>query len=178
MTKTLTAVALTAMALSLSGCGSSNDDAQAAQSISASIMKSQKKSSDSTSQFFTMKKKDADCIGKGLVDKIGTDQLQKYGLLTKNNKSKDQVTGVKMSTADAKKATDTLFGCTDVEGMMQTAMDKSGSIPKAMKACVNKTLNEKNLRGMFTAIFQGNQDAAKQQLVQPMMKCAVGAQGQ
>ena len=75
-------------------------------------------------------------------------------------------------------ATDVLFGCTDVEGMMQNAMDKSGSVPKAMKACVTKTLNEKNLRGMFTSIFQGDEKAAQQKLVQPMMKCATGAQGQ
>jgi len=177
MTKTLAAAVLTVLALSVSACGSSNDNAQAAKSISDSIMKSQK-SSQSTSQFFTMKRKDADCIGKGLVDKIGTDQLQKYGLLTKDNKTKKSVSAVKMSSADAKKATTTLFGCTDVEGMMQSAMNKSGNIPKAMKPCITKTLNEKNLRGMFDAIFQGDQAAAKQKLVQPMMKCAVGAQGQ
>jgi hypothetical protein len=177
MTKILTAAVLTVLALAVSACGS-NDDAQAAQSISDSIMKSQKSSSGSTSQFFTMKRKDADCIGKGLVDKIGTDQLQKYGLLTKSNKTKKDVSAVKMSAADAKKATSTLFGCTDVEGMMQNAMDKSGSVPKAMKACVTKTLNEKNLRGMFTSIFQGQEEAAQKKLVQPMMKCAMGAQGQ
>jgi len=177
MTKTLTATVLTVLALSLSGCGS-NDDDQAAKAISDSIMKSQKSSSDSASQFFSMKRKDADCIGKGLVDKIGTDQLKEYGLLTKDNKTKDDVTKVKMSAGDAKQATDVLFGCTDVEGMMQNAMDKSGSVPKAMKACVTKTLNEKNLRGMFTSIFQGQEEAAQKKLVQPMMKCAMGAQGQ
>jgi hypothetical protein len=178
MTKTLTAAVLTVLALVLSACGSNGDDQAAAQSISDSIMKAQKSSSDSASQFFSMKRKDADCIGKGLVDKIGTDQLKKYGLLTKDNKTKGDVTQVKMSAGDAKQATDVLFGCTDVEGMMQTAMDKSGSVPKAMKACVTKTLNEKNLRGMFTSIFQGQQQAAQKKLVTPMMKCATGAQGQ
>jgi hypothetical protein len=75
MKKTLAAGLLAALTFLLAGCGSGGDDV-AAQSISDSIMKEQKKSGSTTSQFFTMKQKDADCIGKGLVDKIGTDQLQ------------------------------------------------------------------------------------------------------
>ncbi len=175
-TRTRTAGAFIVLALTLSGCGGNNDDT-AATNISASIMKSQKKAS-GTSSFFSMKKKDADCIGKGLVDKIGTDQLQKYKLLDKDLKTKDSVTDVKMSAGDAKKATTVLFGCTDVVKMMQGAMDKSGSVPKQMKPCVDKALNDKSLRGMFTQIFQGDQEAAKKQLVEPMMKCAIGSQGQ
>jgi Flp pilus assembly protein TadD len=175
MKKTLAAGLLAAMALLLTGCGG-NDDAQAAQSISDSIMKEQK-SSGQSSQLFSMDKKDADCIGKGLVDKIGADQLQKYGVLTKDNKTKDQVTNVKMSAGDAKSATDVLFKCTDVQGMMQKALDQSGNVPAAMKACVNKVLTEDNLHTMFEKIFAGQQDEAQKALVQPMMKCATGSQG-
>jgi hypothetical protein len=174
MKKALAAVLLAVLALALSGCGN-NDDDQAAKSISDSIM-SQQKSGGSSSQFFSMKRKDADCIGKGLVDKIGTDKLQKYGLLTKDNKTKGDVTNVKMSEGDAKSATDVLFGCTDVEGMMQTAMDKSGNVPAAMKPCVDKVLNDDNLRTMFSKVFQGQQDEAQKALIQPMMKCASGSQ--
>ena len=174
MTKTLAAALLAVLALTLSGCGNSGDD-QAAKSISDSIMAQQK--SGSGSQFFSMKRKDADCIGKGLVDKIGTDKLQKYGLLTKDNKTKDSVTNVKMSGGDAKSTTDVLFSCTDVESMMQTAMDKSGNVPAAMKTCVDKVLNEGNLRTMFTKVFQGQQDEAQKALISPMMKCASGSQG-
>ena len=175
MKKTLAAALLAVMALLLAGCGG-NNDAQAAKAISDSIMKEQK-SSGQSSQFFSMDKKDADCIGKGLVDKIGTDQLQKYGVLTKDNKTKKDVTGVKMSAGDAKSATDVLFKCTDVEGMMQKALDQSGTIPAAMKDCVHKVLNEDNLRAMFEKIFAGQQDEAQKALVQPMMKCASGNQG-
>jgi hypothetical protein len=176
MTKTLAAGLLAVMALLLTGCGGNNDDAQAANAISDSIMKEQK-SSGQSSQFFSMDKKDADCIGKGLVDKIGTDQLQKYGVLTKDNKTKSDVTNVKMSEGDAKSATDVLFKCTDVQGMMQKALDQSGNVPAAMKDCVHKVLNDDNLRAMFEKIFAGQQDEAQKALVQPMMKCATGNQG-
>ena len=176
MRKVWTATVLTALALCLSACGNSGDD-EAAQNISDSIMKAQKSSSGS-SQFFAVKRKGADCVGKGFVDKIGTDQLQDYGLLNKDNKVKGNVTGLKMSAGDAKSATDVLFGCTDVETMIKKAMADSGTVPKAMQSCVDKALTEDNLRSMFNQLFQGDSKAANKALVQPMTKCALGSQGQ
>jgi hypothetical protein len=162
MKKTLTAAVLTALAFTLSACGG-NDDAEASKAISDSIMKSQNSQDSSASQFLSMKRKDADCIGDGLVDKIGTEKLQKYGLLTKDNKTDKGVGDVKMSASDSESATGVLFDCTDVEGMMQTAITKSGT--------------EKNLRPMFTKIFQGKQEEAQKDLTTPMMKCATGSAG-
>ena len=85
---------------------------------------------------------------------------------------------LKMSAGDAKSATDVLFGCTDVETMIKKAMADSGTVPKAMKSCVDKALTEDNLRSMFNQLFQGDSKAANKALVQPMTKCALGSQGQ
>jgi len=170
--KTSLAVATaTLLALTLASCGS-NDDAEASQAISASIMRSQSSSGDSGSQLLSLKKKEADCIGSGLVDKIGTDQLKQYKLLTKDNKAGQDVTQVKMSKGDAESATDVLFGCTDVPAMMKKAMNSSGQVPAQMRACVDKTLNEQALRSMFTNVFQGNEEQARKDLITPMMRCA------
>ena len=106
------------------------------------------------------------------MDKIGTDQLREYKLLTKDNKAGKDVTTVKMSAGDAKATTDVLFGCTDVPGMMKKAMNSSGQVPAQMQDCVNKALSDEALRGMFTHVFQGNEEQAKKDLIQPMMKCA------
>lgn len=171
MKTSLAAATATLLALTLGSCGS-NDDAEASQAISASIMKSQSSSGDSASQLLSLKKKEADCIGSGLVDKIGTDQLKQYKLLTKDNKAGQNVTQVKMSKGDAESATDVLFGCTDVPAMMKKAMNSSGQVPAQMRGCVDKTLNEQALRGMFTNVFQGNEEQARKDLITPMMKCA------
>ena len=104
---------------------------KASKSISASIMKGQKAATGST-QLFSMSQKDADCIGNGLVDKIGVEQLQTYKLLDKNLKTNDSVTNAKMSAKDAGSASDVLFGCTDVQGMMKQAITKSGNLPPAV----------------------------------------------
>jgi hypothetical protein len=175
-----TTAVLVALVLSLgsllSACGNSDDD-EAAQNISDFLVKAQK-SPDLVSRFFAVKRKEADCIGKGLVDKIGTDQLQDYGLLDKDNKVKGSVTDLKMAEGDAKAATGVLFGCTDVVAMMKKATVASGMVPKNLRPCVNKTITKDNLRGLFVHVFEGDQDAARKDLVQPMTKCALGSQGQ
>jgi hypothetical protein len=177
MKKTLAAAGALGVALTLSSCGGGDDDAAAAKALSDSIMKSQKAGNDSASSLLSLKRKEADCIADGLVDKIGTDRLQKYKLLTEDNKASKDVTDVKMSKADAESATNVLFGCTDVPGMMNKAITSSGQVPKAMQACVRRALNDEALRGMFTQVFAGDQAAAKQKLVEPMMKCAAPAGG-
>jgi hypothetical protein len=162
------------LAVLAGGCGGDSSDQEASKAISDQIM-AQQKSDAQTSQFFTMDRKDANCIGDGLVDKIGTDQLRQYGVLTKQNKANKDVTGVKMSTKDAKAATDVLFVCTDVESMMQKAMANSGQVPDTMKACMNKVLTEGNLRTMFQKVFEGSPEEAQQALITPLMKCTTGS---
>ena len=194
MIKTLTAAVLVVLLFALGACGGSGDsdsdssapkssasatpdgdEATAAKSISDSLMAAQK-SGDSTSQLLSMKREDADCIGEGMVDKVGTDQLQKYGMLTKDMKAGTNLSSLKMSKADAASTTDVVFGCTDVEAMMKNAMGKSGTIPKQMRGCVDKVLTEENLRPMFGKIFEGKQAAAQKELTAPLIACAKKAQ--
>ncbi len=188
MKKTLTASVLGTLLLSLTACGGSGgsgstadssrstQDVKASKSISASIMKSQKAATGS-SQLFSMSQKDADCIGNGLVDKIGVKQLQTYKLLDKDLKTSGSVTNAKMSAKDAGSASGVLFGCTDVQGMMKQAITKSGNLPPAVKPCIDKTFTESNLKSAFTELFQGHQAAIQKQLAAPLMKCAMQATG-
>ena len=168
MKKTLAAVFAVALALTTAGCGN-NDDETAAKSISASIMKEQKSGS---TQVMQVKQEDADCIGNGLVDKIGTDQLQEYKLLDKDLKMNENITNVKMEKGDAESAADTFFDCTDVMGMMHRAMSQGGSVPKEVQDCMDKALTKDAVHDMFVAMFSGKQDQATQGLQQSLMKCA------
>jgi len=175
MKKTLAALVTAVLALSLSSCGS-NDDAKASKAISDQVMASQKSSSGS-SQLLKLKQKEADCVGDGLVDKIGTDQLQEYKILTKELKPNKDVTGVTMSKDDAKAATDVFFDCTDVPAMMQDALNSAGQVPDEMKDCVNKQLNEENLRQLFEQVFNGKAEQAQQDLIKKVSTCATGSAG-
>jgi hypothetical protein len=171
----LAAAVLAGVALSSAGCagsgGGDDEDAKAARQISNAIV-TQQKSAQGPAALLAIKRKDADCVGKGLVDKIGTDKLKKYGVLTEGGKAKKDVTSVKMSAADAASATDVLFGCVDVEARVEKAMAKSGTIAPQLRSCVNRVLTEKTLRSVFGDVFQGRQDAP-QRLVGPLTQCAV-----
>ncbi len=160
---------------SAAGSGSlTPQESKAAASIAKSIMNSQQ-TAGSASQFFSMDQQAADCIGTGLVDKIGTDKLQAYKLLDKDLTSRSSVTDTKMAAGDARAATGVLFGCTDVQGMMKKAITKSGNVTAEMRTCVDEALTEPTLRTMFTQIFRGKPEAAQAALVAPMMKCATAA---
>jgi hypothetical protein len=179
MRKARTAAVLTALVLGLASllvaCGG-NDDAKAQQNISDFLVTANK-SPQLSSPFFAIKRKDADCISKGLVHKVGTDQLKKYGLLDKNLEVQN-ITHLKMSKSDAETTTRVAFGCTDVVAKERKAVAASGQVPKAMRPCLSRVLTESSLRRLFVQVFQGDQQAAQRELVRPMLKCALGSKGQ
>ena len=112
---------------------------------------------------------DADCIGEGFVDEIGTEQLQEYGFLTEDLKAAEDFTNVEMSKEDAGSAADTLIECADVQQMMSEAM---GEVDAKTRECFEEVLTEEALRSLFTKMFSGQQEEAGQELIQPMMECA------
>lgn len=171
--KKLTALFFVGLMLSVSACGGNGDDDKASTAISDSIMKSQKSGGD----ILAVKRDDADCIGKGLVNSIGVDQLKKYGVLTKDAKTAKSISAVKMSKDDAKSATDTLFSCTDVMAMIDKTMEQQGAMNPAMKKCIDKVLTEDAVHSMFESMFVGKTDEASKALVGPLTKCATAPLG-
>ena len=173
----LAAAVLTAVTFSASACGgddSAEVDAAASKAIANSIVK--QRSEGGPGALLSMQRAQAACIGNGLVDKIGVDGLRKSGLLTEDNKVKGSIIGATLSASDARTATDVLFGCADVEAMVEKALARDGNISPTMRPCVNKVVDDKSLRSMFTDYFQGDKNAP-QKLVRPMMRCIGGNAG-
>jgi hypothetical protein len=162
------AAAAVALLLAVTACGGGDEDAEAAKAISDSIV-AEGKGQGGADQIFAMKRKDADCIGEGFVDKIGVEKLQEYGFLTEDLKTADELTEVTMSTEDAGAASDTLFSCVDVQEMMTGAM---GDVDAKTRKCLEGVMTEDALRELFTKMFSGKREEAGQELVEPMMECA------
>jgi hypothetical protein len=176
--KKLAAVLAIALCLSVSACGpsgSSDDEAKAADSISDAIVA--ESASGNTGSLTDMDRKDADCVGEKMVDRIGLDQLREYGLLDKANKVQKDVDQVEMSTDDAEAMTDTFFDCTDVMGLLHKSMKAAGGDNPEMQACLEKALTEDSVRSMLTSTFTGDTDKAGKALQEPLMKCVTDAQG-
>lgn len=163
------AVLLGTLLLALTACSGGDDDAKAAQAISDAIMESQEGQQGAGAQMFTLPREDADCIGAGFVDEIGTERLQEYGFLTEDLESASNFTDVEMSQEDAASAADTLLACADVQQMMGTAM---ADFDAETRACFEEVLTDEALRSLFTKMFSGRQDEAAQELTAPMMECA------
>lgn len=167
--RTSIAAVLTVLAMSLTACGGGDED-KASKSISDGIMKAQK--SGGASEVVTVKRKDADCIGDGLVDKLGVDKLKKYKVLDKDLKAENDITRTKMSSGDAKKATDVFFGCTDMKALVKKAINSTGKLSPTIQSCIDKSLTDSNLRAFLTATLEGKGDDATKALTTPLQKCA------
>jgi hypothetical protein len=188
MRKSAAAVAVAVLTLGTAGCAGNHHDAhaaaaakahaeqsKAAASLSDKIISSQR--SGSSSQLFSLTRKQADCIGTGFVHEIGTGRLQRYGVLDKSLKAKEGVDNVTMSPSDARSASGVFFDCADVTAMVRKIVASSGQIPQQLQACVDKALDDSTLRPVFTKVFEGRQQDAQKALVEPIMTCAPGSSG-
>ena len=177
MTKTFGAAVAAVLALTLGGCGSSSeDDTTASRAISDSLIEAQETNS-SRMQLFTVKREEADCVGEGLVDEIGTAQLQDYGMLDDELEARSAITQVKMNAADAGSATDVVFDCVDVPAMVKGALSKNDGLPARTRTCIAEAMTETTLRPVFRQTFQGNQEKATTALTEPLSECALGERG-
>jgi hypothetical protein len=155
-----------ALSLSLSACGA-GDEAQAAEAISASMLE------DSDDEL-SVDEEQADCVGEGLVDEIGIDQLQDYGMLTDDLEVNESVGEVTMEEADADSAAEVIIGCVDAQTMLTEQMGADGSMTEEQQECMSEALDDEALTEMFSLLFQGKEDEATDLLLGPAMSCLLG----
>lgn len=155
--RTIGAVAV--LALTLGACGS--DDAAASEAISKSIMES----NDDT---FEVTQDQADCVGEGMVDEIGTDQLVEYGIITEDNEASDGLDAVKMSEDDANSAADVMQECADIKDVFTQAM---GELPEEAQTCIDEKLTDDVLHDFLVSIFMDDQEKGTQDLTGALAEC-------
>jgi hypothetical protein len=148
------------LALALTSCG--NDDEAASKAIAAGIM-------DSNDQTFKVTQEQADCLGDGMVDEIGTDQLVEYGLITEDMKESEGIDSVKMSDADAQSAADVMQECADIKQIFTEAMGTG--MPEEAAACVDEKLTDEVLNDFLVAVFKDDQEAGTQGLMTALQEC-------
>lgn len=152
--------AVCVLALALAACGGSDDEA-ASKAIADSIMDS----SDST---FKVTQDQADCVGDGMVEDIGTDQLVEYGIITEDNKASDGLESVKMSEDDAQSAADLMQDCADIKEIFTGAM---GDLPEEAQTCIDEKLTDDVLNEFLVSVFMDDQDAGTEGLMGALNEC-------
>ena len=156
--RTLGAVGVLALALTACGGG---DDAQASESISQAIR-------DSESQDMALTQQQADCIGDGFVEEIGTDQLVEYGIITEDLKASGGIEDVEMSEGDAGSAADVMAECADIKALFTGAMSE---LPEEAQTCVDENLTDEVLHDFLVSIFMNDQQGGQQELMGALQEC-------
>jgi hypothetical protein len=151
--------AFAALALALTACG--NDEEAASTAISDSIM-------ESSDQTFKVTRQEADCVGEGMVDRIGVDKLTDYGLLTEDLEANDGIDEVEMSEGDAGSAADVMGKCADIKELFTSAV---GELPEEARTCVDENLTDEVLRDFLTSIFMNDQAGGQQELMGALQEC-------
>lgn len=147
------------LALSLTACG--QDEEAASKAISDSIMKS-------NDETFEVTRDEADCVGDGMVDKIGVEKLTDYGIITEDLKADGGIESVEMSEGDAGSAADVMSGCADIKELFTSAM---GDLPEEAKQCVEEKLSDEVLHDFLVSIFMNEQEQGQQELVGALGEC-------
>lgn len=154
----LAAASITACGSSSNGGSANNPGADAAKAaIAADIM------SNNPSSGLSLSSSQANCIASGVVDGIGTQKLQSYGLLTSDNKVTDtNLTDAKLSTADATTTVNIMFGCASdtLQAALKSTIDgETGSLSTTQQACVDGMVTVDSLKPILIAQLSGQPDS-------------------
>jgi hypothetical protein len=169
MKRTALAAAL-ASALVLGGCGGSDEEDRARESISAYLVEQQ-----AEGQMVRLDEEGADCIAGAMVDDIGVDQLQAYGLIDEEGEVVEDARTTEMERGDAEVMVDAVFDCTDVMATMreELATAMGGQTPE-VRECLEDALTEDLVRESLVENFSGNEQAAQERLMGPLAACMGG----
>ncbi len=154
-----------ALLLALGACGS-GDDGKAADAISESLTAE-------NDEVLKVTDEQADCVGEGFVDEIGTDKLTEYGILTEDLEASDEALDTKMEQADAEAAAGVLVDCTDAAELFSDAMFQGEDIPAEAQACIDEALTDDVVEDFFTATFAQDEALATEAMT-PLQECMAG----
>lgn len=167
MVRILGAVLCAFFLLGTGACGSDDDD-KASKSLSKSLQR------DDGAGDLKLSREQADCVAGKMVDKVGVEDLQEYGILAEDLTTKDDIGEVKMSADDAEGAADSMTECVDAVALVVDSLGDAAG--KEAGECLRDKLAEDEIHAFFEALFRGDQDRATQQLMQPMMSCVSDSQ--
>jgi len=167
MLRTILRASGVVLVLALGACGTGgDDDGKAADAISSSL------TADSD-QALQVTDEQADCVGEGFVDDIGTDKLTDYGILTEDLEASDKALDTKMDKADAEAAAAVLVGCTDAQKLFSDAISQGQEIPAEAQACLDEALTDEVVTDFFAATFAQDTALAAEAMT-PLQECMAG----
>jgi hypothetical protein len=162
--KKMTVIVLATLSLLLTGCGNNEDEAK--ENIKASILEEDQIAGTEVTD------DDATCLSDGIVDEIGTDKLQEYGLLNDDLEVEEEVGETTMDEGDADSMADVFVECVEAEAMLEEQFSAmAGSLNEEQQECMKEVLDEEKVKEILSATFQGDTAGMQQSLQEDFMTC-------
>lgn len=173
MRKTVAAVFAALLVLvALSACGQ-NDEETARANIKEGVLED-----DDVSGGTPLTEEQAECFADGLVDEVGVDTLQDYGLLDDDLALVDDANPTNMSAEDARATAGVLTGCVDMVKLLREQIDDQSEVDLTDEQadCIAEAIDQDAIRDALAATFQGKDDdeSALTDSMGPLMECFTG----
>lgn len=156
-----------ALVVSTAGCGSTSHQDAAAQTATSSLKAELLHQSSASASAFTFTDAQAQCAASRVVNAIGTSGLQRYGLLSTENKATTKtLDDTTLSRADASTVVTAIIECLGAGTFtrdLTTAVSKSitGTQTASQRACLESKLTVDALKPMLIDTLSGNQVRAQ-----------------
>lgn len=169
-----TAAVLCAAMLALTACGNGEDD-EAKENIKASVLDQESQVAGGTE----LTEEQAECFADGLVDEIGTEKLQEYGLLNEDNEIAENANPTDMEEGDAEAMADTIVDCVDMKQMIEDQVNTSAQtdLTEKQAECLSDAIDEDAIKAGLAASFQGETTNPMEEMQGEMMACVMGGTG-
>ena len=165
-----TAAVLCAALMTLSACGSGDDD-KARENIKTAVLEDETDLTGGTKPT----EEQADCIADGMVDDVGVETLQEYDLLDEDLKINEEADPTDMEEGDADALAGVFVDCIDVEEMFATQFSSGEEeLPAEQQECITDAIDEEAMKDGLSASFQGEEDEAFTAMQEEMMACVMG----
>lgn len=168
-----TVAVLCAALMTLSACGNGDDD-KAKENIKSAVLDDETGLTGGTKPT----EKQADCIADGMVDDVGVETLQDYGLLDKDLKINEDADPKDMKEEDADALAGVFVGCIDIESMFADQFATGDQkLPQEQQDCIKDAIDEDAMKAGLSASFQGKEDEDFAAMQQKMVTCVMGEMG-
>jgi hypothetical protein len=165
-----TVAVLCAALMTLSACGSGDDD-EARENIKTAVLEDE---ADLTGGAKPTEEQ-ADCIADGMVDDVGVETLQEYELLDDNLEINNDAEPTDMESEDADALAAVFVDCIDVEEMFATQFSSGEEeLPEEQQQCITDAIDEDAMKDGLSASFQGEEDEGFAAMQETMMTCVMG----
>jgi len=160
---------LAALLLALTACGGGGGDSQDAKTAKANISDNLMEGADGEDSPFDQDA--ADCFGDELVDGVGVEQLQEYGVLGDDLEVQEDISATKMSEDDAEKAADAFTECVDFAAFFEATFAGDDTDEEVVD-CLRDAIDEERFHEIIKAGFSGDAQGA-QEAMEPALKCSM-----